>query len=286
MAILFWGLTFVAGKVVLDEASPVTVIVLRTSIGLVVLALVLSARRIPVRLPRRDLVPVCLLGFLGVFVQQWLVLGGLDRTSAINAGWLMILSPLFATVLAKLVLGEKLSAPRMVGIVLASIGATLVISKGHPIVMFQNMPTSTTGDLLIVAGSFTWAVYSVAGKSILVRHPAITITTYAMASGWLLLIPLALHNQVWQELAYLSPRAWGAALFLGICCTGLGYLFWYGALEEMEASTVVSHQYLQPLVTLLGAWVVLDERITWPVIVGGPLVLAGVYMATKERGCL
>jgi len=284
MAILFWGLTFVAGKVVLAEASPMTVIVLRVSIGLVVLALGLFAQRIPVRLPGRDLALACLLGFMGVFVQQWLVLSGLDRTSAINAGWLMILSPLFTTVLAKPVLGEKFSFFKIMGVVLAFVGATLVISKGRPMVMFQNLSTSTTGDLLIVGGSFTWAVYSVASKGILARYPALIVTTYAMASGWLLFIPLALHNQIWQEAAHLSPRAWGAVLFLGICCTGLGYLFWYSALEEMQASTVASHQYLQPLVTLAGAWAVLGERITWPVIAGGLLILAGVYMAIRETG--
>jgi drug/metabolite transporter (DMT)-like permease len=284
MAILFWGLTFVAGKVILAEASPLTVVVLRVSIGLVILGLGLFARRIPMRLPNRDLALACLLGFVGVFAQQWLVLSGLDRTSAINSGWLMILSPLFTTVLAKLVLHEEFSSLKITGIVLAFIGAILVISKGRPMIVFQNLSISTTGDLLIVGGSLTWAVYSVAGKGILARHPAIIVTIYAMASGWLLFIPLALHNPVWQELAHLSPRAWGAALFLGICCTSLGYLFWYSALEEMEASTVASHQYLQPVVTLLGAWAVLGERITWPVIAGGPLILAGVYMATRETG--
>ena len=71
-------------------------------------------------------------------------------------------------------------------------------------------------------------------------------------------------------------------LFLGIACSGLGYLFWYGALERIEASRVAAFLYLEPLVTLAAAVVMLGESVTLTTVAGGLLVLAGVALVQRD----
>jgi drug/metabolite transporter (DMT)-like permease len=65
-------------------------------------------------------------------------------------------------------------------------------------------------------------------------------------------------------------------LFLGIACSGLGYLLWYRALERVEASRVATLLYLEPLVTMAAAVILLGEPVRAVTVVGGLLVLAGV----------
>jgi drug/metabolite transporter (DMT)-like permease len=97
-----------------------------------------------------------------------------------------------------------------------------------------------------------------------------------------MVLPWFAARQGWRELPGLSPTAWAAIAFLGIACSGLGYLFWYGALEQVDASQVASLLYLEPLVTLAAAVWLLGEPVWVTTVAGGVLVLAGV--ALVQRG--
>lgn len=102
-----------------------------------------------------------------------------------------------------------------------------------------------------------------------------------MAAGWLFLLPLFLAARGWSDYGRLSATGWAALLFLGIGASGLGYLFWYGALERIEASRVAAFLYLEPLVTLAAAVVLLGEAVTLEALAGGLLLLAGVAVVQR-----
>jgi drug/metabolite transporter (DMT)-like permease len=102
-----------------------------------------------------------------------------------------------------------------------------------------------------------------------------------MLMGWLMLAPLFVLERGWRAWWALSASGWGAVLFLGIGCSGLGYLFWYAALSRLETSQVAAFLYLEPLVTLAAAMAVLGEKIHAATVAGGLLVLAGVYLVQR-----
>ena len=102
-----------------------------------------------------------------------------------------------------------------------------------------------------------------------------------MLFGWLMLAPLFFWHQGWRELPHVSLAGWGAVLFLGIGCSGLGYLFWYGALERIEVSRVAAFLYLEPLVTLVAAVLLLNEPVSVTTVAGGLLVLLSVYLMQR-----
>ena len=99
-----------------------------------------------------------------------------------------------------------------------------------------------------------------------------------MFLGWAMLVPLFLAGGRWTELPSLTLGGWMALSFLGIGCSGLGYLFWYGALQKVEAGRVATLLYLEPLVTLLTAVLLLGEELQLSTFLGGLLVLAGVAL--------
>jgi drug/metabolite transporter (DMT)-like permease len=103
-----------------------------------------------------------------------------------------------------------------------------------------------------------------------------------MIVGCLTTLPFAWLEVDWGTLFRLSLAAWTGILFLGVFCSGLAYLFWYSALEKKDSSIVGVYLYLEPLVTLIGAYFLLKEEIHWITLAGGGMILFGVYLATKK----
>src|SRR5262245_25677172 len=97
-----------------------------------------------------------------------------------------------------------------------------------------------------------------------------------MAVGWIMLIPFFVYAAGWQEFRSVSATGLMAVVFLGVGCSGLGYLFWYAALERLEASQVAAFLHLEPLVTLVVAVALLGEAVAVSTILGGVLVVVGV----------
>ena len=282
LAVVFWGLSFVATKAALREVSPPTLIALRFALGVALLLALLAWRGGRLVPPRDAWGGLALLGFVGVLVHQALQAVGLTLTSAVKTGWLIGLTPVWSAALAAILLRERFGPAKLAGLALGFAGATLVVTGGRPPGEVLAMP-ATRGDLLILASTLNWAVYTVIGHGLLKRLGALEATAGALTLGWLMVLPWFLARQGWRELAGLSPTAWGAVAFLGVACSGLGYLFWYGALEHVDASQVAALLYLEPLVTMAAAAALLDEPVRGTTVAGGLLVLAGVLLVQRAQ---
>ncbi len=279
-AVVLWGVSFVATKAALRELSPVTLVFMRFALGTALLFVLLLARGVS-PLPPRDALPsLLLMGFVGIFVHQLLQSVGLTMTTAVQTGWLIGLIPLWSALLAVLLGKERLGGWKIAGLAGGFAGALLVISRGALGADLLRLP-STRGDLLILLSTVNWAVYSVLGHRTLRRLGPTRATAGAMALGWLMLAPLFLFTRGWRELPGLSPAGWGAVLFLGLGCSGLGYLFWYGALERLEVSRVAAFLYLEPFVTFAAAVLLLGEPVTAVVVAGGLLILGSVLLVQR-----
>jgi drug/metabolite transporter (DMT)-like permease len=108
----------------------------------------------------------------------------------------------------------------------------------------------------------------------------LSAVTAIMISGFLIILPLNILAGEWSKLLHWSLSTWMSIFFLGIFCSGLAYLFWYSALEKIDSSIVGMYLYLEPFVTLIGAYLFLGEGIHWITLTGGGMTLVGVYLAT------
>ena len=273
IAIVFWGVSFVATKAVLREISPSTLIFVRFAIGaLVLLAIV---RELP---PRHSWGALALMGFVGVFVHQMLQAYALTMTSATSTGWLIGITPIWSAILAAIVLRERFGFWKIAGLAGGFAGAMLVVTKGDFSTRMLGAP-STTGDLMIFASTINWAVYSVLGHRTIRSLGPRRATSGSMLFGAAMLTPIFVVRRGWTELPRLTTTGWSALLFLAVCCSALGYLFWYGALERIEVTRVAALLYAEPLVTFVAAALLLGERVSAIVVAGGVLVLASVLVA-------
>lgn len=283
VAILFWGVSFVATKAVVREISPAALVFTRTGIGTLLLTAMLVLRRQPALPPRDALVPLAAMGFVGVAFHQLLQAYALTLTSAVNTGWLIGLTPLWSAVLSALLLKERFGVAKIAGLVVGFAGAVLVVTRGDVGARLLALP-ETRGDALVLASTLNWALYTVLGHPTIRRLGPTRATSGAMLFGWLVLLVPFVARAGWNDYARLSLAGWLALLFLGIACSGLGYLFWYGALDRIEASRVAAFLYVEPLVTLAAAVVLLGERVRATTVFGGLMVVGGVILVQTARG--
>lgn len=280
VAVVLWGLSFVATRIVLRELPPVPLVFARFGLGAALLAGVLAARGRPLVPPRREWPALAWLGFVGIFVHQLLQSHALTLTTAVRTGWLIGVVPIWSALLAALFLRERFGAAKVAGLALGFAGAMLVVTRGRVAGGLLALP-GTRGDLLILASTVNWAVYTVLSRGPLARLGSLRATAGSMFLGWLMLGALMLDPAAWRGYAALSPAGWGALLFLGLGPAGLGYLLWFGALERIETSRVAAFLYLEPLVTLAAAVALLGEEVGLATVAGGLLVLAGVALVQR-----
>jgi len=275
LAIVFWGISFVATKAVVAEISPVALIFARAGLATLFLSAVLVLRGVSPFPPRSEIGPLALMGFVGVAFHQILQAQALTLTSAVNTGWLVGLTPIWSALLAAWMLKERFGPVKFLGLALGFLGGLLVVTQGSAASLA--LP-STRGDLLILFSTLNWALYTVLGHSTLRRLGAMRAIAGSMLFGSLMLAPVFAFVGGVTEFAKLSGAGWAGVLFLGIACSGLGYLFWFGALEHIEASRVASFLYIEPLVTLAASALMLHEPISALTVIGGCLLIGGVVL--------
>lgn len=279
-ASLVWGASFIATKIALEEASPLTVIWLRFGMGLVIMGLTVAARRQFALPARNEWGYFLLLGFLGITFHQWLQATGLQTSQAGATAWIVAATPVFMALLGWLALKEKLTWLQAAGILLAVLGVLLVVTRGDLGSLLAGR-FGAEGDILILVSSPNWAVFSILSRRGLRTHPAARLVFYVMLLGWLLNTILLLTGPGFGEFAALSLRGWLAIAYLGVFTTGLAYIAWYDALQALPASQTGAYLYLEPLAAMLAASSLLGEPVTFVSLAGGIVILAGVYLVNR-----
>lgn len=174
---------------------------------------------------------------------------------------------------------ERITLLQFAGILVALAGLLLLIGKGDitNIGLIENK-----GDLLVLGSAFTWGVYSMVNKKISLSYSPLMTILYLFLMMAVIIIPFNLNSETISSVIKLSLVSWMWILFLGIFCSGIAYVIWAQALRDMESAKVGAFLYFEPLVTVIVAWIYLNEEITLLMIFSGLLITAGVFLVNKE----
>jgi drug/metabolite transporter (DMT)-like permease len=277
-AVILWGWTFVATKILVAEIGPVEIFGLRLAIGLPLLGLVLLVKRVPLRFSRADARALLLGG--AIFTVHFLVqIAGLETTTATNTGWIISVSPLALAVLSFLFLRERIGWRGVAGIAVATAGILLLVSRGR---ITELGWLHSTGDWLVLISAHTWAFYTVATRDIVRRRNplAVTFTILLIAAAFTAVLFAASANLA--SIRAVSPRGIAALLYLAVVLA-LGQWFWQEGVARLGAARAGLFLYLEPVATLVLAVPLLGEPFGPFIALGGALVLSGVYVGQRER---
>jgi drug/metabolite transporter (DMT)-like permease len=280
-AVVVWGASFVATKLALRYTNPAAVVWLRFTMGVVILGLAVMKGRLFELPDKKDWLYFALLGFLGITFHQWLQSTGLLTSQATTTAWIVASTPIFMALLGWLVLAEKPLWLQLLGILLSTCGVLLVVSHGH-LADLASGRFGTPGDFLILISSLNWAVFSILSRRGLKKYPATLMMFYVMVFGWLFSSIWFLVNGGQVHMSAIPWDGWAGIAFLGIFCSGFAYIFWYGALKALPVAQTGAFLYLEPLVTVLVAAVILKEQVTLAAFLGGVLILVGVWLVNRR----
>jgi drug/metabolite transporter (DMT)-like permease len=279
-AVTVWGASFVATKVALQYVSPSTVVWLRFAMGVIILGLAVILSR-QFSLPQgRDWGYFAILGFLGITFHQWLQSTGLVTAQATTTAWIITSTPIFIALLGWAILKERLAVYQAAGIVLATCGVLLIVTRGN-LASLTAGHFGTPGDLLVLISAPNWAIFSTLSRAGLRKHSATLMMFYVMSFGWLFTSILFLAGNRFREVAIIPWDGWVATVFLGVFCSGIAYIFWYDALQVLPVAQTGAFLYLEPIVTVIVAAFVLRESILLATLIGGITILIGVWLVNR-----
>lgn len=281
-AVLVWGGTFIATKIALREVSPATIVWIRFGMGTIILGIVVVSRKQFALPERNEWLYFAMLGFLGVTFHQWLQATGLQTAKATTTAWIVATTLVFIAILGWLALKEQLNGLQIIGIFLAAFGVLLIVGKGNFGALFTG-EEGAFGDFLILVSSVNWAVYTILSRRELARHPAARMMFFVMLLGWLFVnIWIFGFGPGLGEIAQLTSSGWGAIIVLGIFGSGLAYIAFYDALQEIPASQMGAFFNVEPLVTTVLASFMIAEAVTAITLIGGAIIILGIWLVNRK----
>lgn len=275
--ILIWGTTFIASTIALRTLSPNELLVLRMGIALA--ALLLASRQKLVLSERRHelyLLGAALCGVVLYFLFENIAL---TYTNSANCSVIISTAPFFVAIATRLFIGEeRLNRAFFLGFVIAITGVGLVSFAG------QTLHLNPLGDGLCILAAIAWAFYSVFIRKLDGHgYNTLLITRRIFLYGLLMMAPLTAvfgFSVTWADV--LNPGTLVSVLFLGLVASALCFVTWNTAVRLIGPMKTSAYIYLTPGVTIVFAWLILNDPIHPLAIVGAVLTLVGLAISQRR----
>lgn len=267
-----WGSLYVVNKYVFWSFSPLTTLFLRNTLAAGLLFLV--ARKKGFRPVWKEHIKYFLLsGVIGYSVSTGLVLISNDLLGATMSSLINSANPVFIMLFALILLRERLTRGKLLGILCALCGVALVVG-------IESGSSSAAGLICSVLGVILWALGSVSLRKITQHYEPEQVACSCLVIS----LPFCLVGALAEtggKIPAVEPISVICLLYAGLICTGVANLLWNKCLSRMDASTCSMFYPLQPMFSALLGVVLLGEAITWNLIVGGIVIFAGVIIGLR-----
>jgi drug/metabolite transporter (DMT)-like permease len=195
----------------------------------------------------KDFPRLVLCGFLGVATNQLLFFHGLNLTSPIDASIIITAIPIVAVVFGSILLKEKITKNKLLGITIGGAGAVVLIAYGN-----QSEGTSSLlGNLFILINAVAFGLYLVLVKPLMKKYNSITIVSWVFLFGFICMFPFGIADITSTDFSAFTSQTYFAVAFVIIGPTFLANLFNIYALNYVSPSVNGSYIYLQPAISFI-----------------------------------
>jgi drug/metabolite transporter (DMT)-like permease len=275
---LGWGLNWPATKLLLQQCPPLTARGLAGIVAAIVLARVATSRRESLAVPgpcRPRLIRAALLN-----VTAWMGLTTLSMLwlKAGEAATLAYTMPVWTALLAWPVLGERLTARRIVALILGVGGVAVLVGGNGFSVEVGDLP----GIAIALSAAVLFAFGTVLGKRRPIELAPTALTAWQVGLGC---IPLLLASFVIEHADLLAMPwfGWAALAYTAAMSMGVCYLTWFAALRRLDAGTAAIGTLLTPIIGVLASALTIGEPLRLPQLASLLLIVAGIVLATQQR---
>jgi len=266
---MIWGMGFVVAKAAMDHFSPILLMALRFT--LTTLCLIWFFRP-----PLKLFKSLFWIALISASLQYSLTFTGVQGIDASTSALLIQLEVPFGLLTAWLLLGEKISIKQAIGMLIAFVGAILIV--GEP-----KLSNDLSSVMLLISGAFTWALGQVMIKKLGQVSGFMLISGIAfMAMPQLFMASFLLESNQLEQIKSAPLEAWLAVAYLGLVMTALAYALWYRLLGLYSVNQVMPFLLLLPVTSVAGGIFFLNESLTLKIALGGLLALIGVAVITIQ----
>jgi drug/metabolite transporter (DMT)-like permease len=230
---------------------------------------------------RRILVDILLLGSVGIVPAQLCLVYGVERTLASNASVLSLTVPVLTALSASLFLGERLTRLRILSFAVAIFGVCIVSARDiHDARLFRLAYVS--GNLFVLASCAGSAFYNSYSRRALSRFSPAQVLVWSFIVADLELLAFAAFKEPagWVRLAHLQPTVWWTLTLLAIFSLGLSMLLYFSVIQAVEVMRAALSIYLLPVFGLVFSVILLGEKFTTSLLVGGAMIFASCFLVT------
>ena len=280
LVVATWGGTFISTKLLLlGGLSAAQIFFLRFIIAYVLLLTYCLYKGIRWMADSwQDEALMAMLGLTGGSLYFLSENSAMNYTTTTNTSLIVSLSPLVASSLISIFYkSQRLNKRQAMGSLMAAIGVVMVVLNGHFV-----LHLSPLGDTLAFGAALCWGFYSLLMIPANSRYDVLFITRKVFFYGLLFMIPYF----IWKpglgiHLLSSQPMLVANLLFLGCVASMLCFVAWNWVLKKLGAVVATNYVYLNPVTTIIFAWLILAEQITIYFILGTILILVGMYVAEK-----
>lgn len=282
-----WGLSFISTKVLLRRLAPIQVAFLRHAIASVAIWIAAAVARPNIRVSLRDLPTMLIAAVVGIPIYYYFENTGLLYLSAATASIITASTPAMTAAIESIFYRKRLPLAGWAGILVSAGGVALVVQSGAA----QAAAASAAGrsDFLLGASmlltsSFAWSLYTIFNRPNVASYGSLTTNAYQITFATAVLYVATLRNGVpWRE-ALSRPEVLLNLGYLGIFCSAVGYLLYLFALQSLGPTVVSAFINLVPVFGVAGSALILGEQITLVQLVGGAIVVLGIFAVERMQG--
>lgn len=278
ITIIFWGTTFIATKILLLDFTPIEILFIRFLMGF--LALYLAY---PHRLKLTDSSQLWYFmsaGLFGVTLYFLLENIALTYTLIANVGILVTASPFFTAILSHIfATGEKLHKRFFLGFLIAISGICLIMFNGNVVLNLNPL-----GDLLALGAALAWSLYSICMQKISTfSYNTVQVTRTTFMYGLIFMLPALFIFDVGSDITrFYKPVNIFNFLFLGLGASALCFATWNYAIKTIGTLKTSVYIYLIPVIAVITAALILDEKLSFLTIIGILLTLLGLIISENR----
>jgi drug/metabolite transporter (DMT)-like permease len=280
-AVSCWAGNMVAIKEALRGFSPLALAQVRAILTAILFGFLFVAFRhgsFP-RLRRRQWLYFALMAFCGVTVGQILFIRALSLTSVPHAALIVAVEPVMVLILSVLIRLEPLTLLKALGMAISFSGVVMLTYARTA----HGNRVHWLGDVILLAQILVFAYYTILMKGVADQYDALTLNALVFGLGALMMIPFgakAAWDVSWSQIPVRALLGLG---FMVVFSSVVAFMLFASALAELTASRVAAFNYIEPIIaTVLGIWLLAD-KVSFQGLIGGALILLGVYFTERER---
>ncbi|EMR04078.1 DMT family transporter [Cesiribacter andamanensis] len=227
---------------------------------------------------KKDLPRLLLCALMGVATNQLFFLKGLNLTSPINAALIMTITPVLVLIASAILLKERVTFKKSLGIALGLTGAILLVLQRNP----NATDGGILGDILILLNAASYGVYLVVVKPLMRSYRASTIIKWIFLFGFFMVLPFGWGEFSQTNWLVIPWPIWLAIVYVVVFTTFVAYLLNVWTLRYVNSSVVGIYIYLQPVFATLVAMLLGQDQPTADKFLYSALIFTGVYLVSRK----